>query len=453
MTRYDDDRSRGQALRHTVPRSTIGDFALPEDRDPLAIIESQHASRIPELIPVRVARLGAGPFAFFRGTAAVQAADLAACPSTGITVAMVGDAHVSNFGLLAAEDRSLVFDVNDFDEATFGPWEWDLKRLVSSVWVACEERGLAPAKTERAARAAARSYRETLLRTATLSPLEVYTLRARPVSTEAGGEAFARAVADAVRRAEKRTPEKALSRIVKPGSDGQPHVAEHPPEVVAVSGESRAEVEHLLGAYRATVSPDVALLLHQFTVTAAARFAVGVGSVGTRCYVVVLAGPHGEPLILQIKEAGPSVIHEFGNVPAAPPTSLDGDPADFEGHGGRRVTSLQRILQSVYDPFLGWFEVDDDSFYVRRFHDVSASIEMDSLTPASVADYGAACGILLARAHSQSPALPIIAGYLGAGRSFDPAVADWGRQYASLVRQDHAGFVDAVAAGRFGTTP
>ncbi|SEF16919.1 DUF2252 domain-containing protein [Jiangella alba] len=452
-----ESRAAGKDLRATLARSAhaAATVAAPAERDPVAILVAQHASRLADLTPVRIGRMLQSPFAYYRGTAAVMAHDLAGGPHTGVEVVSCGDAHVSNFGLFASPERRLLFDLNDFDEAGNAPWEWDVKRLATSVYVGGRDLGMSEPACADATEAAVRGYREALLRLYELSALEryYYQVDADQLAglTAAGNRAVVRKT---VKKARSRTSEQVLAKIVTTEADGRRRIVDQPPITRHVDHATVEQLQLLFERYRATLRQDVALLLSQFRLDDYVLRVVGVGSVGTRCYVLMFTGPHDEPLFLQAKEAQPSVLATYGGLPDALP---DGVPANGEPHTqGHRVVAAQRILQAQSDPFLGWItgwagEAADRprvDYYWRQFRDMKGSVDLAALTPSQFTEYGVLCGGLLARAHSQSPGGAVIRGYLGRSDAFDRAVARWSRSYADQCEADFAALDAAVTSGR-----
>ncbi|SEA91962.1 Uncharacterized conserved protein, DUF2252 family [Leifsonia sp. 21MFCrub1.1] len=452
--RFDHDAVRsaaglydaGRRARERVPRSIHATYAPAKDRDPVGVLRRQHEHRVAELIPLRLERMTENPFAFYRGSAAIQAADLRDEPRTGIDATICGDAHVANFGIFASPERRLVFDLNDFDEAAYGPWEWDVKRFVTSVVIAARQRGFSEAKAERAASEAAAAYRTAMRQFTALGALERYYLRAdvrggrRAASSQ---KVLDRAIAEASRR----TSERVVRKITERAPDGTTAIIESPPRLTHIPEATERRVLAIAREYVTTVSADIALLLSQYTATDAVRRVVGVGSVGTRCYIIVLSGPAGESLVLQVKEATESVVVEFGGAPAGCAPAFD-DHAHSAEHG-HRVVANQRVLQAVSDPFLGYVTQDGHAYYIRQFRDQNVSIDTETLGFRPFADYVDACGTVLARAHAQSPDAPFISGYLGGGTAFDAAVVAWAFAYADQAYADYLTVGQAVADGRF----
>lgn len=427
----------GRDLRAVVPRDAHGELvAKPGEatsgpsttRDPLGILDAQDATRLPDLVPLRRERMLASPFAFYRGTAGIMAADLARGIHTGISVVSCGDAHISNFGLFASPQRSLVFDLNDFDESAPAPWEWDLKRFVASVVVGARDAGADEKSVRKAARAGAAAYRVGLRDMMKLDALERYYSRIDTDEARSDLNSSAQRVLDrATHQARKRTSRAYVEKITTRADDGTLLIVEDPPVLTHLATSIEAELEELFEQYRSTVPADIALLLSQFTLTDVARRVVGVGSVGTRCYILILEGPSGEPLVLQVKEAQTSVLESFGG--AASPFHYES-----EGH---RVVASQRTLQAVSDSFLGYLQFDGRDFYVRQFRDMKGSIDPSSLSEKDFRRYVVACGTVLARAHAQSLDAPVIAGYLGASPAVDQAMVRWSLDYADTSLRDY----------------
>ena len=348
--------------------------------------------------------------------------------------------HIANFGMFASPQRTLVFDLNDFDEAALGPWEWDLKRFVTSVVIAGRHKGLSPKQTTGAALAAARAYRVALRKFLELDALERYYRRAEVnVGAARYGKEMQKVIRRAIKDSKRRTSAHTLTKITERASDGSVRIVERPPTLSHVSAELEAKVSSLVSEYRKTVAPDIAFLLSQFTPTDVARRVVGVGSVGTRCFITVLTGPNGEALILQIKEATRSVLNQYGAL----------DPQTEEVEHGLRVVANQRILQAVSDPFLGHFTYENRGYYVRQFRDRNVSVDIESLKHEGFLDYVDACGRMLARAHAQSPNAAFIMGYLGTSDTFDRAVTQWAHAYADQSFADYMRLRAAVESDTF----
>jgi uncharacterized protein (DUF2252 family) len=438
-----EDMARGRALRKTVPRRALARLT-PARRSATEILVAQNADRLPELVPLRFARMLVDPFAFYRGSAAVMAADLASSPSSGIEVMCCGDAHISNFGLYAAPHREIVFDLNDFDEAAVAPAEWDVKRLITSAIIGGRHAGYPAKAIRRCAQQALEGYRLGLHAMLEMDVLDRYYLRAEPEKYTAKvskglEEVFKRTISGA----RKRTSARVFKQIVETGPDGTPRLREAPPILQHVAAETEDQLLGSVEEYLAAVSTDVAVLLSHFRVTDAALRVVGVGSVGTRCYLVILVGPNGTPLVLQIKEATRSVLEEYGGWPQ--PETLK---TAIEANGqGLRVVDGQRILQAMSDVFLGTTRHDGRDYYIRQFHDMKGSVETEGMSPSTFTEYVTACAVLLARAHSQSANASILRGYFGTGDNVCEAVAEWSNAYADKSLDDFHQLRAAAAAG------
>ncbi len=446
--RFDEGRS----ARSKIPRGSHGEYTPRTDRDPLGIIEKQNAARLEDLVPLRISRMLANPFAFYRGTAAIQAADLRTGVDTNAEIVICGDAHIANFGLFAAPQRTMVFDLNDFDEASYGPWEWDLKRMVTSVVIAARHKGYSATDARGAAIASAAAYRDSLLSAMQLDALQRFYLAATvtPGSSQFGKKSQ-KTIDTMLRAANNRTSARVVEKITELAPDGTRVVVENPPTLTHVDERLEHELTEAMHHYARTVPSHVALLLSQYEITDVARRVVGVGSVGTRCFILMLTGPRADPLVLQLKEATESVVQQFGGIPRY---ALPGvDPSALRSHNGGRVVSNQRILQAVSDPFLGYLNFGGFDFYVRQFRDRNVSFDIDALGRQPFTDYVASCGALLARAHAQSPNAAFIAGYIGSSESIVNAVVDWAIAYADQSLADFDALRAAVADGRFTAAP
>jgi uncharacterized protein (DUF2252 family) len=439
-----EDVARGRALRKTVPRRSLAQLT-PSARTATEILVAQNAGRLRELVPLRFARMLADPFAFYRGSAAVMAADLAASPTSGIEIMCCGDAHVSNFGLYAAPDRSIVFDLNDFDEAAVAPAEWDVKRLVTSAIIGGRRAGYPAKAIRRYVERALVGYQTSLQ--AMLEEMDVldrYYLRVEPEHyTGKISKDLQAVIQKTISRARTRTSARLFKQIMEIGTDGTMRLRETPPLLQHVDEDTEAPLLESIKEYLAAVPPDVALLLSHFRVTDVALRVVGVGSVGSRCYLVILVGPNGTPLILQIKEATRSVLEEYGGWPQ--PDALT---AAVEAKGqGVRVIDGQQILQAMSDVFLGTTRKDGRDYYVRQFNDMKGSVDTEGMSASTFGDYVVACAVLLARAHSQSANASILRGYVGTCDSVHSAVAEWSYAYADKSLDD---FHQLRAAGKAG---
>ncbi|MGK9146789.1 DUF2252 domain-containing protein [Plantibacter flavus] len=458
---HEEALAAGRAARTALPRSAHAEY-LVGDRDPVAALAEQNAVRVQALVPLRLERMLQSPFAFFRGTAGLMASDLARNASTDLTVVACGDAHISNFGFYASPQRTLVFDLNDFDEAAPAPWDWDVKRLVASVVIGARQAGHTESQARRSARETARVYRETMLAFSQVDTLKRYYSLVDVDSIRAQlGKEGRRILGRATKQAQKRTSAAFLDKVTTRASDGTRRIVEDPPVLTHVSEALESNVEALFEQYRGSIPADVAHLLAQYSLTDLAFRVVGVGSVGTRCFILILTGPRQEAIVLQIKEATRSVLQQYGGAdPSLVPSAGWTDAGDATPNEGRRVVVGQRILQAVSDPFLGWIRNDDADglttgvrhrdFYVRQFRDMKGSIDAESLDPAAYTTYVEGCAILLARGHAQSANAPAIAAYLGRSNTFDRAVTDWSFGYAAQSLTDYHRLRDAVAAGEIG---
>lgn len=438
MTGLDDQVRRGRAARKQVPRSAHGRWIPSADRpDPIAILQAQSQDRVPELVPIRYGRMAASPFTYLRGAPAVMAADLAAQSHTGLTVQLCGDAHLLNFGVYASPERALLFDLNDFDETLPGPFEWDVKRLVASVAVAARDNGEPESQAWRAARAAAESYRGSMRRLAALGELDVWYER---IDTEDLIPLVRRIRRDRLEsrlaKARRRTSLQAMAKLTQ-FVDGQRRIVPDPPLLEPIDISDAAAVRKILSDYRSTLPEERRVLLDRFHAVDVARKTVGVGSVGTRCFVALLTGRDSEdPLFLQIKEAGPSVLEP--HLPASP-----------YRHQGHRVVAGQRLLQAASDIFLGWVSGPEGRhYYWRQLRDMKGSADVGDMSPALLRAYAALCGRALARAHARSGERVAISAYLGSSDTFDRAMADFAVTYADRTVADHAELLAAIGSGR-----
>jgi uncharacterized protein (DUF2252 family) len=448
--------ARGRATRAECPRSSHASFELAPDRDPVAILEAQAASRVPELVPVRYGRMLVSPFTFYRGAAAVMAHDLAATPRAGLRVQLCGDAHLSNVGGYASPERSLVFDLNDFDETLPGPFEWDVKRLAASFEIAGRDRDFTDAERTTAVLNAVRSYREWMRKLAEARNLDVWyarldveTIERRLREQQAKHQADT--VAKAAGKARTKDSLKAFAKLTQE-VDGEPRIVSDPPLIVSAADlaqEAGIDYERLEGVihgllrgYRETLQDDRRHLLEEFRMVDLARKVVGVGSVGTRCWILLLLGRDGaDPLFLQIKEAQDSVLEPYLG------------KSEFENHG-QRVVAGQRLMQASSDIFLGWLHSKETldgaerDFFVRQLWDWKTSVDLDIILPEGLELYGEVCGFLLARAHARSGDRIAISSYLGKSDTFDRALAEFAVAYADQNERDHAALRKAAEERR-----
>jgi uncharacterized protein (DUF2252 family) len=442
---YQQRHERGRAARGVAPRGAQAEWAPAPDRpDPIDLLEAQARDRIPNLMPIRYSRMMASPFAFMRGAAIVMANDLASIPRTGIQAQLCGDAHLLNFGAYASPERALLFDLNDFDETLPGPWEWDIKRLVASFVVAGRDNGFDAADCREAAQASVASYRQRMAEFSEMGELEVWYSRVGEeevrglLSDAKARKRTAKKLSKTVRKARGRDSLQALSKLTRV-VDGRRMIDDDPPLLVRIpeGDEIRAQIYAILEAYKRTLQEDRRHLLDRYRFVDAARKVVGVGSVGTRAYVVLLEGrDENDPLFLQVKEAGASVLE--GHV-----------PSNAYEHHGHRVVAGQRLMQAASDIFLGWFRgTGGRDFYWRQLRDMKGSANVEGMSPDELVIYAGLCGWALARAHARSGDRVQIAAYLGKSERFDRAVADFAEAYADQTEQDHAALCAAVKSGR-----
>lgn len=378
--------------------------------------------------------MSTSPFAFYRGTAGLMASDLADAPHSGILVASCGDAHVSNFGFYASAQRRLMFDLNDFDEAAWAPWEWDVKRLVASIVVGGQASGRSDEVIDSAVLAAVATYARGIARAIKLSPTARYFTHFDVASSRTMlDKASQKAIRNAVKQAEKRTGDRAVRRLTEEDADGRRRFLHDEPTTSPVSDTLLDLVHDLVTQYRRTTTSDIALLFEHFTVSDVARRVVGVGSVGTRCYLVLFQDGEGSTLLMQPKQASQSVLVEYGRIPQPPSLQEEIDA----GGEGARVVAMQRILQALSDPFLGHMRNTNADFYVRQFHDMKGSIDVEELDDGPFVRYGQACAATIARAHSQSLTATEVAGYVGNGRVLGRAMLEWARAYAAVSLADY----------------
>ncbi|MGD0313967.1 MAG: DUF2252 domain-containing protein [Acidimicrobiales bacterium] len=455
----------GKAARADVPRSTQGAWeALSSRPDPVALLEGQAASRVQELVPIRYGRMLVSPFTFYRGAALIMASDLSTTPRSGLNVQACGDAHLSNFGVFASAERNLVFDLNDFDETLRGPWEWDVKRLVTSLAIAGRDRGFSDKERAEVVRECAAAYRTEMSSLATMRDLDVWYARMdiEKVLAEIGDElgltkpkgpdkgmAKVKSRADkAVAKARTRDSMQALEKLTEV-VDGETRFVSDPPLLVPIEelepglGSSRiTQMFHeMFRRYRSTLQSDRQHLVNQFRFVTVARKVVGVGSVGTRAWVLLLVGSDGrDPLLLQAKEAQQSVLAEFVG-------------KSHYANQGERVVAGQHLMQASSDIFLGWDRVDGldgvkRDFYVRQLRDWKGSADTDQMVPKGMGIYGRLCGWTLARAHARSGDRIAIAAYLGKGDIFDNAMVTFAETYADQNERDYDALQRAAAEGR-----
>src|SRR5215471_4733392 len=436
----DEWRAEGRKRRRSASRSSHAQWSPPKGRpDPVAVLEEQAKTRVPDLMPIRYGRMAASPFAYFRGAAAPMAWDLAHTPTTGIGVQACGDAHLLNFGMYAAPDRRLVFDVNDFDETLPAPFDWDVKRLAASFAVAAREHGFNDRDARTAARMTVRSYRTEMANYAAMSFLEVWYSRidisevGRLFDTLQPKAAVRRRHRD-IAKAKRRT---SLSALLKMCDQSGEHyrIRPAPPAIVRFPigrySEILGELRSAVAQYQDTLQPDRREVLRRFYFADFARKVVGVGSVGTEAFILLLLGDRAEePLFLQLKEAQESVLAPFAG------------QSEYR-HQGERVVAGQRMIQAATDPFLGWTSgigtngTGAKHYYVRQLRDMKGSMSVPLMDPGQLGYYGRLCGWALARAHARTGRATMISGYLGTSEVFDHAIADFAAAYVNQNNQDY----------------
>jgi len=448
--------ARGRAERSECPRTSHAGFELAPGRDPVTILEAQAPSRVPELVPLRYGRMLVSPFTFYRGAAAVMAHDLASTPRTGLQAQLCGDAHLANVGGYASPERRLVIDLNDFDETLPGPFEWDLKRLATSFEIAGRDRNFSEEQRTKGVLNAVRSYREWMRKLAEMPNLDVWYAHLDVETIEAQlreqqDRQQRKTVARSVAKARTKDSLKAFAKLTTE-VDGEPRIISDPPLIVPISELAEEagipaqrifdELHDLYRRYRRTLLPDRRHILEQFRWLDIARKVVGVGSVGTRCWIVLLAGKgNDDPLFLQVKEAQASVLEPYLG------------KSTYSNHG-QRVVLGQRLMQSVSDIFLGWVRAETTldgtprDFYFRQLWDWKTSVDLDAILPRGLEIYGDVCGFLLARAHARSGDRIAISSYLGKGDTFDHALLEFATAYADQNERDHAALRQAADEGR-----
>jgi uncharacterized protein (DUF2252 family) len=429
----------GKALREKAPRERHGSWKKPTStRDPVAVLEESSRGRLPELIPIRYGRMLSSPFAFLRGSAGLMANDLAEVHDTGLQVQACGDCHLMNFGLFATPERNLVFDINDFDETLPAPWEWDVKRLAASFVAAARENGHADKKARGAATTCVRAYREHLRECSKKSPMDLWYehLDVRTLIEMAPGRTTRTRRKGWASEAHHRSGESFFPQI-SAKVEGRSRLVDHPPFLYHWDEATYAESLHdALTAYRASMIDSVRALLDRYRLADWAMKVVGIGSVGTRCFVALFLSAEGHPLLLQFKEERPSVLAPHAG-------------QSVYRNQAQRVVMGQRLMQSASDVFLGWTRTGSGVDYVgRQLRDMKFSIPIERFPPRMMSRYAEVCGWALARAHARSGDAAVMSGYLGKSDAFDQAVGEFAMAYADQTARDHAALVAAVTAGR-----
>ena len=431
--------AQGRALRQSIPRSVHAAWPkLPGRPRPIDLLEESHEARLPELAAVRWGRMVSSPFRFLRGSALVMAWDLAHLPHGELYVQACGDAHLCNFGVFGTPERSIIFDLRDFDETLPAPWEWDVKRLAASIEVAGRERGLSRGRTEEGVRVCLRDYRQTMRESLSLMHKEIWYRR---VDAEALAESMSkkarRYLKKSLKKARRRTSKREMEKLTVVGDDGERHIRPDPPLIFPLEDEHARDVARgLFGEYASTLSPDRRMIFDRYHLVDLAYRVVGVGSVGTRCMVALFLGDgDDDPLFLQMKEANRSVLEPFAR-------------RCSYANQGERVVQGQRIIQAASDIFLGWKTSAGHDYYVRQLKDMKGTVDVEDLHPSVFVLFAGLCGRTLAQAHARSGDFCGIAGYLGKSDAFDVAVAQFARAYADQVERDHQALADAVRRGR-----
>ncbi len=430
----------GKAIRKTVPRQAMAAWEPPTDRpDPITLLNASHRGRVDELIPVRVGRMISSPYGFLRGTAVVMAEDVASMASTSIQPVVCGDAHLGNFGFYGSPEGELVLDLNDFDEAHPGAWEWDLRRLVASIWVAGRENGLSEDECRSAVESCVSAYRDEV-RFLAKEPLLMRSYnrldvgRLHETATEKG---LRKEIKRSVKKAKKRTSDRVLPKFTHE-QDGERRIVEEPPLIRRVTDRKAELIGRGLDRYLETLAPHWSRALGGYTIQDVAHKVVGVGSVGLRAYVALLEGSSDDDVVfLQMKQARRSVLAKY----------VHGDSA-LHDHQGQRVVEYQQALQTVSDPLLGWTTIDNRQYYVRQFRNMKGTVPLDAMDADSLADYAGIVGHLLAKGHARTSGASMIAGYVGKGDNLDRALGDFALAYADQTERDHARLVVAARNGR-----
>lgn len=434
-----EEREDGRSRRSIIHRTGHAEWTPAPDRpDPVEVLNAANADRLPDLVPIRFGRMAASPFAFLRGSASVMAADLGAVPTTGLRVQASGDCHLMNFGLFATPERNVVFGLNDFDETMPGPWEWDVKRLAASFMVASQDVRLSDEQARRIAVTSVRSYRERITEMAAMSPLEVWydRLDLEKGIEEAPDKAAREARTQLLKKARRRVAEDLYPKLIREEGGGR-GIKDQPPLIFHMDDVTEETVVPFIRSYRASLDDDRRVLFDRYEVEDVAIKVVGVGSVGTRCFVVLLRDNADRPLLLQVKEAGSSVLAPYA-----------GNPSDEPVHNGHRVVVGQRLMQPASDLFLGWGTGPGHRhFYIRQLRDMKLSVTLTG-DVVRMNRYAEFCGKALARAHANSGSATAVAAYLGSSDRFDQAVGEFAARYAVQTVQDHRALVEAIESGR-----
>jgi uncharacterized protein (DUF2252 family) len=434
----------GKALRDKVPRPSHAKWSAPSGRpDPIDVLKDSDQGRVPELLPIRYARMRQSPFAFYRGAAAVMAWDLAKTPATGLRVQACGDCHAANFGGFASPERRLLFDINDFDETLRAPWEWDVKRLAASVELGSREIGISSGRCHDAVLTMAEAYRERMREYAWMRALDTWyaCVDAEVFIEQARTKAARVRWQHLEEKAKLQTADHIFPKMAET-VNGRTRIVDHPPLIYHPKSSEviRKGVTAMFHWYRETLPSERRIILDRYHIVDVARKVVGVGSVGTRCAVALLMAGERDPLLLQFKEARASVLEPYAG------------KSRYENHGERVVTG-QRMLQAASDVFLGWTRDDEGrDYYFRQLRDMKMKVDLERITKGDWFEYAEICGWTLARAHARTGDAAIIGGYLGKNDRFDSAIADFAGDYADQTERDHAALVKAIRAGRVRAT-
>lgn len=444
------DKAVGKSIRKAGPAAP---YVTGERPSAVSIIREQNVARVPDLIDLRTERTMQSAFTFYRGTAALMAADLGRETSSGILVPSCGDAHIGNFGFFASPERSLVFDLNDFDEAGIAPWEWDLKRMITSAIIGARANGFSDKAIEKIASAGVKSYTKSLRRLIKLSPLERYFMHMN-VDFAIGqiDQDVSNRLQDTLISATKSTGARAIKKTTEIGPNGERRFSQRPPTMMSVEEEVRQDLGEMYHRYVTSLPIDLQLVMNQYRAVDFVRRVVGVGSVGTRCYLLLLEGSDSDMLILQVKEAMMSVLQQYGGVPIGPELE---EAVDYAGNGARIIVG-QRVLQALSDPLLGFFRSTikgKRDFYVRQFRDMKGSVDVDTLNESEFESYVVVCAHVLARAHSQAPRAAEIVGYLGKSKAVRRELLEWCLEYENRSERDYQLVAAALAVNPKALTP
>jgi uncharacterized protein (DUF2252 family) len=439
----DERRAQGKALRDAVSRESQGGWKPPKGRrDPIEVLTASNEGRVPELVPIRFGRMLQSPFTFYRGSAAIMAADLASTPNSGLRVQACGDAHLLNFGGFATPERQVVFDINDLDETLPAPWEWDLKRLTASMVIAAHHLQLKENEAARAATATVRAYRERMADYSSMRSLDVWydTITVERVMAEVSSEEVRKRITRRIQKARQQSTAEYIFPKLAEHHGALPRIKDDPPLIFHASEEQapgmRTQYRESLASYRESLAEHVRVLFDRFRLCDLAIKVVGVGSVGTRCSIGLFMAADNDPLFLQVKEARASVLEPYAGQSLHP-------------NHGQRVIAGQRLMQAATDIFLGWTKgLDGRDYYIRQLRDVKISAIIEGWDIDLLLAYGRLCAWALARAHARSGDAALIAGYMGSNTTFDDAICEFAVEYSDQNQRDYRAFVKAVREER-----